>query len=202
MKIDCQKNIQFVAGTDVAYLGTLAIGAVAVLDYQSLKLVESQTAIYNTRVPYIPSLLLFREIQPMMLSIKKLQIQPDLFLVDGHGIAHPYHYGLACHLGLTTGKPTIGIAKSKLIGEVANTRKRAEFAFLKYRNEVVGAIVTSKHGAKPVYISIGHMISLSTSLKIVTQCILNSHIPEPVRQAHWIANAVKRKIKSFIDQKH
>ena len=97
-------------------LAMLAIGAVAVLDYESLKLLETQVATCQVKMPYIPTLLSFREIPPAMAAIKKLKIQPDVFLVDAQGIAHPYRCGFASHLGLAIGKPTIGAAKSRLIG--------------------------------------------------------------------------------------
>jgi len=188
------EKIKFVAGVDVAYARGTSIGAVAVLDYDSLKLVESQTALCKTRFPYIPTLLSFREIPPAILSIKKLQVQPDIFLVDGQGFAHPYRCGFASHLGLAIGKPTIGVAKSRLFGEAERTKTEDEVAFLKHKSEVVGAIVTTKRGCKPVYVSVGHMVSLETAIKIIMHCTNNNRIPEPVLKAHEIATLEKRKI--------
>ena len=111
------EKIRLVAGVDVAYVKEMSIGVVAVLDHDSLKIVESQTAHCKISFPYIPTLLSFREIPPTVLSIKKLKTQPDVFLVDGQGFAHPYRCGFASHLGLAIGKPTIGVAKSRLFGE-------------------------------------------------------------------------------------
>jgi deoxyribonuclease V len=187
------KNIHVVAGVDVAYTKDTSIGAVAVLDYDSLKLVESRTAISKTRMLYIPTLLSFREIPVSVTSIRKLRVQPDLFLVDGQGFAHPYRCGFASHLGLVLGRPTIGVAKSRLFGEVEN-RKIEEVALLKHEGEVVGAAVTTKQGSRPMYVSVGHMVSLETAIRIVKECARESRIPEPLTKAHETANAEKRKI--------
>jgi len=188
------KKIKFVAGVDVAYARGMSIGAVAVLDYDSLKLVESQTAFCKTRFPYIPTLLSFREIPPAVLSIKKLQVQPDVFLVDGQGFAHPYGCGFASHLGLAIGKPTIGVAKSRLFGEAERTKTEGKVAFLKNKGTVVGAIVTTKRGCKPLYVSVGHMVSLETAIKIVKHCVHQNRILEPILKAHETATLEKRKI--------
>ncbi|MGB9756234.1 MAG: endonuclease V [Candidatus Bathyarchaeales archaeon] len=187
------RKVRFVAGVDVAYGKGLSIGAVAVLDYDSLKLIESQTITCKTRFSYIPTLLSFREIPPSILCIKKLQTKPDVFLVDGHGFAHPYGCGFASHLGLAIGKPTIGVAKGRLFGEVENIKAGEDFAFLKHDGKVIGAVVTTKVGCKPLYVSVGHMISLETAIKIVKHCIRNNRIPEPILKAHEIANLLKRK---------
>jgi deoxyribonuclease V len=187
------RKIHLVAGVDVAYLERTSIGAVAVLEYDSLELVESQVAHCKTTFPYIPTLLSFREIPPVVLSIRKLRIQPDLFLVDGQGFAHPFSCGFASHLGLVISKPTIGVAKSRLVGRVESTAEDG-IAFLRHKGGVVGAVVTTKRGSKPVYVSVGHMISLDTAIKIAKKCTRNNRIPEPLVKAHEIATAEKRKI--------
>jgi len=188
------KKTRFVAGVDVAYVRDLAIGAVAVLDYASLELVESETALCKTRFPYVPTLLSFREIPPTVLCIKKLHLQPDVFLVDGHGFAHPYRCGFASHLGLVVRKPTIGVAKGRLFGKMEDVRGEKDVVLLENEDEVVGAVVKTKQGCKPVYVSVGHMVSLETAVKIVRHCIYHSRIPEPISKAHQIATAEKRKI--------
>jgi len=186
-------EIHLIAGVDIAYDRNTSIAAAVVLDYDSLKLVESQTAVTKTRMPYVPTLLSFREILPSILSIKELQLQPDLFLVDGQGMAHPYRCGLASHLGLVISRPTIGVAKSRLFGEVENI-KTEDVAFLKHEDQVIGAAVTTKQGSKPVYVSTGHMVSLETAIRIVKTCARDKRIPEPLIKAHQMANAEKRKI--------
>ena len=188
------EKIRLVAGVDVAYARGMSIGAVAVLDYDSLKLVESQTASCKTRFPYIPTLLSFRETPPTVLSIKKLRAQPDVLLVDGQGFAHPYRCGFASHLGLAIGKPTIGVAKSRLFGKAERTKTEDELAFLKHKEEVVGAVITTKRGCKPLYVSVGHMVSLETAIKIVKHCTRNNRISKPILEAHETATREKRKI--------
>jgi deoxyribonuclease V len=187
------QKIKRVAGVDVAYIGEWAIGAVAVLDFESLELLEQQTATSEAKFPYIPTLLSFREIPAAVACIKKLRMQPDVFLADGQGIAHPYGCGFASHLGLAIGKPTVGVAKSRLIGEPT---MMADRAFLVQNDRVIGAVVTTKEGVKPVYVSVGHLISLETAVKIVMQCVRNSRIPEPILQAHKIASEERRKVQS------
>ena len=147
-----------------------------VLDYDSLELLENQVATCIVKIPYIPTLLSFREIPPAMAAIKKLKIHPDVFLVDAQGLAHPYRCGFASHLGLILSKPTVGAAKSRLIG--TPLEKDGE-TLLVDKGEVVGATVTTQKDAKPIYVSIGHMISLATSIKIVKHCA-KSRIPEPL----------------------
>ncbi|TET64663.1 endonuclease V [Candidatus Bathyarchaeota archaeon] len=188
------RKIHFVAGVDVAYVEDLSIGAVAVLDYTSLKLVESKTAICKTRFPYVPTLLSFREISPTVLCIKKLHLQPDVFLIDGHGVAHPYRCGFASHLGVVIRKPTIGVAKGILFGEVEDTRAERNVVLLRNEDEVIGALVATKPEGKPVYVSTGHRVSLKTAIKIVRHCTRHSRIPEPILKAHQIAKAEKLKI--------
>jgi deoxyribonuclease V len=161
----------------------MGIGAVTVLDYESLELLETQVATCQVKIPYIPTLLSFREIPPAIAVIKKLKIQPDVFLVDAQGLAHPYRCGFASHLGLVLGKPTIGAAKSRLIG---TPKEMHGETFLVDKNEIIGAVVTTKQGAKPIYVSIGHMVSLETAIKIVKHCA-RSRIPEPLLQAHKLA---------------
>ena len=179
------EKIRLIAGVDVAYAGETAIGAVAVLDYESLELLTQQTATCTVRFPYIPTLLSFREIPAAIACTKKLKQQPDVFLVDGQGIAHPYRCGFASHLGLAIGKPMVGVAKSRLVGEPVN-------AYLVENGQTIGAVVTTKEGSKPVYVSVGHRISLETAVKIVKHCVRGSRIPEPLLQAHRIATAERQ----------
>jgi deoxyribonuclease V len=189
------QRIRLIGGVDVAYVEGASIAAVAVLDFGSMKLRGSQTAVCRTRFPYIPTLLAFREIPPALLCIRKLHDQPDVFLVDGHGFAHPYRCGFASHLGLVMRKPTIGVAKGILVGEeVEGTNVEGDVAFIRDRGEVIGAQIISKRGLKSIYVSVGHMISLGTAIDIVKRCILCNRVPEPVLQAHRIATAEKRKV--------
>ena len=193
-------KIRLVAGVDVAYAKNLSIGAVAVVNYDSLELIESQIAVCETQIPYIPTLLSFREIHPTVMSIRKLKTQPDLFLVDGQGYAHPYRCGFASHLGLVIRKPTIGAAKSRLLGETVNAPTEENITFLKHKNEIIGAAVSTSHGSKPVYVSTGHMVSLDTAIEIIKHCTQKNRIPEPLLKAHEIATEEKRKRQYSISE--
>jgi deoxyribonuclease V len=178
------KIIRLVAGVDVAYSNDFSIGAVAVLDYQSLKILEIQTAKKPIIFPYVPTLFSFREIPSIVASIRKLMLKPDVFIVDGHGLAHPFMCGLATHLGIVLNIPTIGVAKEKLSGDVI---RKGPSLFLVQNQEAVGAIVKTKIGVKPVYVSIGHMVSLNRAVNIVRHLSKKDRLAEPVKVAHRIA---------------
>lgn len=191
------RKIRYVAGVDIAYSRGFSIGAVAVLDFKSLLLKESKTAVCETRFPYIPTLLSFREIPAAVFAIRKLELEPDVFLIDGQGIMHPYRFGFASHLGLVISKPTIGVAKSPLCGEV-QAFSGHDWAPILDKEEVIGAAVVTKEGRKPVYVSIGNMISLETAIAIVKHCTKANRLPEPSKQAHNIATREKRKVQNML----
>jgi len=184
-------KIRTVAGVDVSYFGQLGVGVVTVLDYESLEVMETQVATCQIKIPYIPTLLAFREIPPAVAAIKKLKIEPDVFLIDAQGLAHPYRCGFASHLGLILGKPTIGAAKSRLIGTPV---KLDGGTFLFDESEIIGAIVKPKHGGKPVFVSVGHMVSLETAIKIAKHCI-KGLVPEPLLQAHKLATKERIRVE-------
>lgn len=186
--------IHYVGGVDVAYARGVSIGVVAVLDFASLSLVEAQVARLKTRFPYIPTLLSFREIPPALSAIRKLQVQPDVFLVDGQGVAHPYRLGFASHLGLTIDRPTVGVAKTLLCGKVEPFDDR-NWAPITDGGEVIGAVVVTRPERKPVYVSVGHRVSLERAIRIAMRCARASRIPEPIRRAHMIASEEKRKLR-------
>ncbi len=188
------KKISYICGVDAAYDGELAFGAAVVLNYDSLEFYESQVLIQRVRFPYVTTLLSFRELPVVVACIRKLKLQPDVFLVDGHGRAHPYGCGLASHMGVALGKPTVGVAKNCLVGE---PKQYGEETFLVHKGEVVGAIVSTQKSAKPVYVSVGHMVSLSTAVGIVKKCCRASRVPEPIRFAHRLASK-ERKAKMAV----
>jgi deoxyribonuclease V len=187
------REIKHIAGVDVAYVNGFSIAAVTVLNFKTLKLEEAQTLIRKTSFPYIPTLLSFREISPVLQCIRKLHASPDVFLADGHGYAHPYRCGFASHLGLVLRKPTIGVAKSILVGEVER-QTNENVAWIRDDGEIIGAEIKATPNAKPVYVSVGHMISLKTAIRIVKHCTIENHIPQPLLLAHKAANAEKRKV--------
>jgi deoxyribonuclease V len=186
------KTIRYVAGVDTAYRFDTSLGAAVVLDYDSLSVVESRKARVKTCFPYIPTLLSFREIPPTLAAIKKLKTQPDVFLVDGQGIAHPYRLGFASHLGLIIDKPTIGVAKSLLCGEVGALNEEG-WAPITDKGEAIGAALACKR-EKPIYISVGHKVSLNRAIETVKHCTQVHRIPEPIRAAHMTATEEKRRL--------
>lgn len=184
------QKIRTVGGVDAAYLNSLGVGAATVLDYDSLELLEAAVAACEVKMPYIPTLLSFRELPPVMAAIRKLNSCPDVLLVDAQGLAHPYRFGFACHLGLALGIPTIGVAKSRLIGEPV---KVGTETVLIDKGEVIGAQVTTVEGQKPVYVSIGYKVSLQTAVEIV-QHASKGRISEPLRHAHRLATKERNRL--------
>lgn len=192
------ETVDYVAGVDVAYLKDSSVGAVAVLDFSTLAQVEFQVAKVKTCFPYVPTLLSFREIPPAYSAIRRLHIKPDVFLVDGQGFAHPYGLGFASHLGLILDKPTVGVAKSLLCGKVEQVSESGRVTSLKDKGEVIGAEVVTKQGTKPVYVSVGHKVSLKRATEIVMECTGKYRLPEPIRRAHIIASEEKRRLEKSI----
>ncbi len=193
-------TLRYIAGVDVAYIGDRAIGVVTVLDYSSLRLVETRKALVKTALPYIPTLLSFREIKPARAAAKKLKLSPDVFLVDAQGIAHPCRLGFASHLGLVLDEPTIGVAKSLLCGRVEQ-ENRMGWAPLTDKKEIIGAALRRNENERPIYVSIGHKVSLERAIEIVKHCTKSTRIPEPIRVAHITAAEEKKKYKQKLKSK-
>jgi deoxyribonuclease V len=181
---------ELVAGVDVSVnrFAKTGAAAVVVLRYPGMEVVETGLAEDNVRFPYVPGLLTFREAPLVLAAFEKLTVTPDLVMVDGQGIAHPRRIGLAAHLGLCIGLPTIGCAKSRYIGEHEIPGNQAgDSAELHDGDEVIGAVVRTRAGVKPVYISIGHMINLPSAVKWTLACCRGYRLPEPTRLAHMAA---------------
>jgi deoxyribonuclease V len=201
-------RVNTVAGIDVGFEknGTVTRAAVVVLDFPSLERREHAVARQRTRFPYVPGYLSFREIPAVLAALQQLHVHPDLLLCDGQGLAHPRRFGLACHLGLITDVPSIGVAKSRLIGtHGAVPRAKGEWTPLLDRplpssafpmaardreegKEIIGAVLRTRPGVKPVYVSIGHRISLATAIEYVLRCTPRYRLPETTRQAHRLAS--------------
>jgi deoxyribonuclease V len=180
-----------VAGLDVGFEsdGEITRAAVVVLSFPELQLLESAIARRTTSFPYIPGLLSFREAPAILDALTRLNVVPDLLLVDGQGIAHPRRLGIASHLGVVTGLPSIGVAKSILVGRhepVPN--EPGAWRPLIDRTEAIGAALRTRAGVKPVYVSIGHRLSLETAIELVLRCTRSYRLPEPIRQAHHLAS--------------
>jgi deoxyribonuclease V len=177
-----------VAGVDVAFprrgRGREARAAVAVLDFPSLAPVETITAAVPVSFPYVPGLLSFREIPAILAALERLSCLPDLLLCDGQGLAHPRRFGLACHLGVLLDLPTIGVAKTRLVGSHAPVpQARGAWTPLEHEGEVVGAVVRTREGVKPVYVSPGHRISVESAVARVMDCVTRFRLPETTRAA-------------------
>jgi deoxyribonuclease V len=179
-----------IAGVDISVdreAGT-GTGAVVVLSYPELDLVETRVMTDRLGFPYVPGLLSFREAPLILAACGKLKVTPDLIMVDGQGIAHPRRIGLASHLGLFLDMPTIGCAKSRLCGrhEVPDVEAGSS-AELVDEGELIGAVLRTRAGVKPVYVSIGHKIDLPAALRWVMACCRGYRLPEPTRLAHLAA---------------
>jgi len=186
------ESIQYVAGVDLGFLanGTISRAAVAVLNFPSLQVVETATAHLPTSFPYIPGFLSFREIPAILEALSQIKTIPDIILCDGQGIAHPRGLGIASHLGVIIDMPTIGVAKSLFVGKHGVlSETKGSWLPLIYREETVGAVLRTRDGVKPLYISIGHKISLSTALDVVLKCTTKYRLPETTRIADKIASA-------------
>jgi deoxyribonuclease V len=184
--------VRYVAGVDVGFesAGTISRAAVAVLSFPELQLQEYAIARRETSFPYIPGLLSFREIPALLDALAKIHTTPDLILCDGQGIAHPRRLGIASHLGLILDMPTIGVAKSLLVGkhqEVPNTK--GSWQPLQHRGETIGAALRTRIGTKPVYISSGHRVSLPTAINYVLQCTPKYRLPETTRIADKLSKS-------------
>ena len=183
---------RLIAGVDVGLPrgAKVARAAIAVLDYNTMELVDQATAEIPVPFPYVPGLLSFREMPVILAALEHLETSPDIFMVDGHGYAHPRRFGLACHLGVWMDRTTIGCGKSILIGEhVPLDKSRGKIAYLKDQNEIIGAAVRTRDGVKPVYISVGHRINLETATQITLSCGRGFRLPEPIRWAHRLASS-------------
>ena len=192
---------QFIAGVDISAgkAQGIATGAVVVLNYPELRLVETKVAEGKLDLPYIPGLLSFREAPLTLAACQKLTITPDLILVDGQGIAHPRRMGLASHLGLFLNTPTIGCAKSLLCGKYKEPGiEPGSYAEVVDRGEVIGVALRTKLGTKPVYVSIGHKVDLQTAIYWVMNCCLGYRLPEPTRLAHLAAGGNLGREKSIM----
>ncbi len=186
-----------VAGIDCAFSKDKErIGAIiVVLEYPTLKIVETARAVAEVAFPYISGLLSFREAPVCLQAAKKLKITPDIFLIDGQGIAHPRRLGLASHLGLFLDKPTIGCAKSRLTGQFQPpSAEKGSYSPLTDKNEIIGAVLRTRTNVKPLFISIGHKCTLDDAVKITLACTPKYRLPEPTRLAHQMITKLKTEI--------
>lgn len=185
-------KVEYVAGTDVSYQpgSSKAKAAWVIFKLPDLELVDQATAETSVDFPYVPGLFSFREIPPLMQAFARLKLVPDLIVCDGQGIAHPKGFGLACHLGVLLDIPALGAAKSKLVGEyVMPDLRRGNWTPLVCQERTVGAVVCTKNGIKPIFVSSGHRIGLRRSIDIVLHLTGKYKLPETTRAAHALSRS-------------
>ena len=185
-------EVATVAGVDVGFdkREGLTRAAVAVLTFPQLEPVEQAVITQPTRFPYVPGLLSFREAPAILAALERLDRLPDVLLCDGQGVAHPRRFGIACHLGVLTDIPSIGVAKKRLIGNHDEpSDSRGDWVALEHRGETVGAVLRTRPGVKPIYVSSGHRVSLSTAVELVMGCTTRYRLPETTRLADRLASA-------------
>lgn len=174
-----------VAGVDISIKDGRASAAVVVLAFPSMEYVTDATATRPADFPYIPGLLAFREVPVALKAFAKLDQRPDLLMVDGHGLAHPRRFGIACFLGVELDLPAIGIGKSLLVGEHRQPgARRSSQTQLRHEGEVIGKALRTRDGVNPVYVSIGHRIDLESAVRFTLRCSKGYRLPEPIRAAH------------------
>lgn len=191
VKQDAFEPVQFVAGVDIGFEdgGATTRAAVAVLRFPELTLHETSVVRRPTTFPYVPGLLSFREVPASLDALAQLTTRPDLLLCDGQGYAHPRRFGLACHLGLLSDIPAIGVAKSLLTGKHAPVLdERGAFEPLIAGDEVIGVALRTRVGTKPIFVSIGNRISLESAITMVMRCTTRYRLPETTRHAHSLAS--------------
>jgi deoxyribonuclease V len=190
---------RWVAGLDAAFSadGAWCLGGVVLWDLVERRVAECRTARRALWFPYVPGLLSFREAPALLAALRRVECRPDVLMCDGQGLAHPRRFGLACHLGLLTRIPSLGCAKSRLIGEDrtpgwgAGSREP-----LKVGEERLGTILRTRDGVRPVYVSAGYRLTLEDACELVLRCVEGSRIPEPTRLADRLVAAFKRELAS------
>jgi deoxyribonuclease V len=170
------------------------IACIVVLSAKTFEIVETSYTVQAVNFPYIPGLLSFREAPACLAAIKKLTTTPDCFIVDGQGIAHPRRLGIASHLGLFLDVPTIGCAKSRLLGDFTPPpSQKGSTSPLTDKGEIIGSVVRTRSNVKPVFVSIGHKCNLCDAVRIILDCCRKYRLPEPSRLAHQIVTKLKKE---------
>jgi len=189
-----RKKPKVIAGIDCAFSkdGQRILAAVVVLRLPDFELVETVSAIRKVTFPYIPGLLSFREAPVCIAAVGKLRSRPDVFIIDGQGIAHPRRLGLAAHLGLFFDSPTVGCAKSRLTGDYDEPPpEKGAYTLLTAQSETIGAVVRTRANIKPVFVSVGNKCVLEDAVQIVLACAVKYRLPEPTRLAHQTVGKLK-----------
>ncbi|HRD02734.1 MAG TPA: endonuclease V [Candidatus Saccharicenans sp.] len=183
----------FIAAADATFSGEKVLAAVLLFAFPELKLLETQVVCQPISFPYRPGYLSFREGPAILTGLSKLSHQPDLVLLDGQGIAHPKKMGLATFVGIISGLPSVGCAKSHLVGRYQEPeREKGCLSPIELKGEIVGYCFRSRTGVKPIFISPGHLINLEDSLRIIQDCLRTYRLPEPLRQAHQVTTRLRQ----------
>ena len=186
-------DVRYVAGADVSTEGDRAYATVAVLDFPGLSVVEVEGFEARLEFPYVPGLLAFREIPSVAGALRKVETAVDVVIMDAQGLAHPRRMGLASHIGLFLDVPTVGCAKSVLVGKHEEPGlEKGSTADMMHRGEVVGRVVRTRERVSPVYVSVGNGVDLESAVDLVSACCTRYRLPEPTRQAHKAANRLRR----------
>ena len=191
-----EREVKTIAGVDCAFSDDGDIIAAAVLcDAETMEILESASVRRPCRFPYISGLLSFREAPAVIEALRKLPSRPDLLMCDGQGLAHPRGVGLACHVGLWVDIPTVGVAKSRLVGEHRQPGpRRGARTQLLYKGKIVGSVLRTRDGVKPLYVSVGHRLTLSEAIRWVLRSGRGVRLPEPTRQADQLVAQCKKRM--------
>ena len=194
--VPLKKRPQFIAGVDAAFAEDKVIGVACLYRYPELIPVTEAFAVMKCLFPYIPGFLSFREGPAIVEAVRRLKIKPDVIIFDGQGIAHPKGLGIASHIGVLLNIPSIGCAKSRLVGEHSEPgTKRGNHSPLRHNGSTVGTVLRTRDNVKPVFISPGHLIDLKSSVLIVLKCTGKFRIPEPVRIADFLSKKFKKQFQ-------
>ena len=188
-------EIHYVAGADMAFdpATDVAFGGVIVYRLPGLEEVERRMARRKLGFPYVPGLLSFRECPVLLVAFARLKTEPDLILIDGQGYAHPRRLGIACHIGILFDKPTIGCAKSRLVGEHEDPAHSAgSTAPLTMDGEQIGVVLRTRDGVRPIYVSTGHRVAMDSAVRLVKLCTDGFRIPKPTREADHYVRDLRR----------
>ena len=184
-------QIKLIAGVDVSVKQGISRAAVVVMRYPDLETIEVVRAQGETSYPYIPGLLAFREGPLLVSALRRMRLEPDVFIFDGMGQIHPRRMGIAAHLGLWLGRPTVGCGKTHFIGEYQEpAREKGSRRSLMYKGEQLGVVLRTRANVKPVYVSVGHLADLESAVELVLTCTTRFRLPQPIREAHNAASLV------------
>ena len=195
-QVPIKRKIKKICGLDISCSkkSDMLYATTVILDSKNLTILETSSNKGKATFPYIPGLLSFREIPLLRQCLLKLKNQPDIIIADGQGIAHPRKFGLASHIGILYNIPSIGCAKSVLVGEYKQLKsKKGSTSPLIYKGETIGTALRTKNNVKPVFVSVGNLITIQNAVRITLDCCTKYRIPEPTRQAHILVNNLRKE---------